>query len=388
MSLYVLKFGGSSVATTTRIKHVAEIISSFIRARHQVVVVTSAMQGVTNQLIELTGAFSTSPINREYDTVVSTGEQVAAGLLAMALNSEGLYSQSMTSWQIPIYVQGDYSDAGITKVSTEKIFKLLEKGIIPVITGFQGISDTGDIYTIGRGGSDATACAVAKAINADECLIYTDVDGVYTADPRVVLNARRLDEVSYDDMIELAYWGAKVLQTKSTQIAKNYGVKLRVLSSFAESKGTQIIHQTPYNLGTQVTGIAHSLDYFAIYFADDNFKQLLQPFSVMIREYADIILIAKAIQTEIQTIVSDSGTNAKFDNDVGTVTVVCEAPDLVHKMLSRSGIYNKHEIKHKLLHERSMTFVVPYQQTIPLMTELHEYCIIKPNQDGSRKISM
>ncbi len=377
MSLYVLKFGGSSVATTTRMKHIVEIVASFIREKHQVVVVTSAMQGVTNQLIELTGSFSTSPINREYDTVISTGEQVAAGLLAMALNAERIPAQSMTSWQIPIYVQGDYSDAEITKVSTEKIFKLLKKGIIPVITGFQGISENSDIYTIGRGGSDATACAVAKAIDADECLIYTDVDGVYTADPRVVLNARRLDEVSYDDMIELASWGAKVLQTKSTQIAKDYGVKLKVLSSFAEGNGTKIIHHTKYAPSTQVTGIAHSLDCFAVYFSSDNFKQLLQPFSLMIRDYADIILIAKTLQTEIQTIISDNSVDAKIDNDIGTVTVVCRDPDFVHDILLKNRIYDKHEIKHTLIHERSMTFVVTYQQTIPLMTELHEHCIIK-----------
>ena len=377
MSLYVLKFGGSSVATTTRIKHIVEIIAGFIREKHKVVVVTSAMQGVTNQLIDLTRFFSALPINREYDAVISTGEQVAAGLLAMALNSAHISAQSMTSWQIPIYVQGDYSDAGITKVSPEKIFKLLDKGIIPVITGFQGISENSDIYTIGRGGSDATACAVARAINADECWIYTDVDGVYTADPRVVLNARKLEEVSYDDMIELASWGAKVLQTKSTQIAKDYGVRLRVLSSFAEGKGTQIIDHTKYASSTQVIGIANSLDCFAIYFAPDNLKKLLQPFNLMMRDYDEIILMPKTLQTETQTIISASGVNAKIDNDIGAVTVVCRVPDFVRKTLSEHGVYDKYEIKQTLIHEHSMTFIVPYQQTIPLVTELHEYCIIK-----------
>ena len=377
MSLYVLKFGGSSVATTTRIKHVVEIVASFVRQRHQVVVVTSAMQGVTNQLIELTETFSNSPINREYDAVISTGEQVATGLLAMALNSEHIPAQSMTSWQIPIYVQGEHSDAGITRVYSEKILALLEKGIIPVITGFQGISENDDIYTIGRGGSDATACAVARAVNADECLIYTDVDGVYTADPRVVLHALRLDEVSYDDMIELASWGAKVLQTKSTQIAKDYDVKLRVLSSFADGGGTQITRSTKYTLQYDVAGIAHSMDCFAIYFEAENSKKFLQPFALMIRDYAEVMLIPKILQTEIQTIISDNGITAKIDNDIGIVTVVCKNPDFVSDIFARNGIYDKHEVKHTLIHEHSMTFIVPYQQTIPLVTTLHEHCITK-----------
>ena len=377
MSLYVLKFGGSSVATTMRIKHIVEIIADFIKQKHQVVVVTSAMQGVTNQLIELTGAFSNSPINREYDAVISTGEQVAAGLLAMALNSDDLPAQSMTSWQIPIYVQGNHSDAGITKVSTEKIYELLEKGIIPVITGFQGISPNNDIYTIGRGGSDATACAIAKAINADECLIYTDVDGVYTADPRVVLNALKLNKVSYDDMIELAFWGAKVLQTKSTQIAKDYDVKLRVLSSFADGGGTQITHGTKYTMQYNVAGIAHNMDYFAIYPGEDNLKKLLQPFCLMIRDYDEIILIPKTLQTEIQTIISNNVISAKIDNDIGTVTVVCREPDFVSDIFAKNGIYDKYEIKHMLTHKNSITFVAPYQQTIPLVNKLHEYCLVK-----------
>lgn len=372
MSLYVLKFGGSSVATTARIKHVAEIVANFVQSGHRVVVVTSAMQGVTNQLIELTKAFSDLPINREYDAVISSGEQVAAGLLAMALNSENIKAKSMNAWQIPIYTNGNHSDATIDQISTKKIFELLEQGIIPVITGFQGISKSNDICTIGRGGSDATACAIAKTINADECLIYTDVDGVYTADPRIVLNARKLEMISYDEMIELASWGAKVLQTKSTQIAKEYDVNLRVLSSFADGNGTEIAHRTKYVLTNQVAGITHSLDYFAIYPAIDELTLLLKPFNSMIRKYDEIILIPKTLQTEIQTIISTNGVSSEIDNDVGTVTVVCKNLNFVNALVSENNFYDAYGIKFIITSAYSKTIVIPYQQTIPLITALHE----------------
>lgn len=372
MSLYVLKFGGSSVATTARIKHVAEIVANFVQSGHRAVVVTSAMQGVTNQLIELTKAFSDLPINREYDAVISSGEQVAAGLLAMALNSENINAKSMNAWQVPIYTNGNHSDAAIAQVSAKKIFELLEQGIIPVITGFQGISKNNDICTIGRGGSDATACAVAKTINADECLIYTDVDGVYTADPRIALNARKLEMISYDEMIELASWGAKVLQTKSIQIAKEYDVNLRVLSSFAEGNGTEIAHQTQYVLANQVAGIAYSLDYFAVYSALDELKLLVNPFHSMIREYDEIILIPKTLQTKIQTIISTNRVSTEIDNDIGTVTVVCKSSNFVDAIISENDFYDTYGIKFIITSACSKTIVVPYQQTIPLMTALHE----------------
>ena len=264
MELCVLKFGGSSVATAARIKRVAEIIAKLKKEGQQVVVVTSAMQGVTNNLVEMTRFFSESSFNREYDAIVSTGEQIAAGMLAMALQSIGISAKSFAAWQIPIEVSGPYSDAKIVKVDAEKIRETVSHGIVPVITGFQGISKNGDVCTIGRGGSDATACAIAKWINADECLIYTDVDGVYTADPRIALDARKIEEISYDDMVELASWGAKVLQKKSTLIAKEYNVKLKVLSSFSGNSGTVVSDQTKC-VFPHIVGIAHNLDLFALY---------------------------------------------------------------------------------------------------------------------------
>ena len=370
MSLYVLKFGGSSVATTARIGHVADIVSGFVAKGHQIVVVTSAMQGVTNQLIELTKAFTSTPISREYDAVVSSGEHVAAGLLSLALIAKGITARSMTAWQIPIEVTGTYSNASITHVEGQKIFDMLSRGIVPVVTGFQGISEDGDVCTIGRGGSDATACAIANAMDADECLIYTDVDGVYTADPRIILNAKKIDEISYDDMIELASWGAKVLQTQSVQIAKEYGVSLRVLSSFVEGNGTKVTKKMRCILGSQFVGIAHSLDLFAIY-SDLSDKQslsvLLKPFRSMIKHFSGMYLITKTIQSEILAILSNAGINAEIDNDIGTVTVVGN----IQTNMSYSNVF----VKSKIVNPCSITFVVPFQHTLQLVEELHKLYI-------------
>ena len=362
MSLYVLKFGGSSVATTARIDHVAGIISEFVDKGHSIVVVTSAMQGVTNQLIELTKAFSDSPMSREYDAIISSGEHVAAGLLALALNSRNISAKSLTAWQVPIEVSGVYSDASIVHVGVQKILDLLKCSIVPVITGFQGISANGDVCTIGRGGSDATACAVANAIRADECLIYTDVDGVYTADPRVVLDARKLDEISYDDMIELSSWGAKVLQTKSTQIAKEYNVNLRVLSSFSEGYGTKI---TKYIANNRIVGIAYNLDLFAVYSSKKGILPELMPYISMIKRFSDGYLIPKTMQAEIQSSLTLQTENSEIsvDNNIGTVTIVGKTK------IDKTQI---HEIEHVIETEYSQTFIVPFQQTLPLVTKLHE----------------
>lgn len=376
MSLYVLKFGGSSVATPARIRHVAGIVAKFIEAQHQVVVVTSAMQGVTNQLIELTKSFIDSPINREYDSIISTGEQVAAGLLASALISIGIPSVSMTAWQIPIKVSGPYSDAHILDVDRSRILGTIKQGRVPVVTGFQGISDQGDICTIGRGGSDATACAVAKFINADECLIYTDVDGVYTADPRIVLGAQKIDEISYDDMVELSTWGAKVLQAKSTLIAKDYNVKLKVLSSFSDfciDAGTKVSDQTMHVLEDGITGVTYDLGYFAICGKDThNFANRFKSFYST--DQGDLFyLVPKTIQSE----VSSGEQEAIVDNDIGVVTVVGDfsgnSSSRIDDVISDGGFEEKGTIKS----DRAFSIVTQFQQTVPLVNKLHEIFLRK-----------
>ena len=369
MSLYVLKFGGSSVATTARIQHVAEIIISYIKDGHKVVVVTSAMQGVTNKLIELTRAFSNSSIEREYDAVISSGEQVASGLLALAIKSSGFSACSLTSWQVPINVTESYSVAEITNVQTHKIMELLADGIIPVITGFQGISNNQNICTIGRGGSDATACAVSKAINADKCLIYTDVDGVYTADPRIVLDAKKISEISYDDMLEMAMWGSKVLQAKSVQIAREYGVELKVLSSFNDCDGTTISDKTQNNLDNKIVGIAHDLDLFAINLPKDIVLSKLNKYSDMLKIFDNVTLAPKETYHEICKIIKDVSV---LDSDIGTVTLVGVCSGM-------SEIYDKYDIKHVLQTDSFITFVLSYQNTVPVIIELHNKFVLSKN---------
>ena len=258
MALYVLKFGGSSVATIERMQNVANIVAQFIRNGHKVIVVTSAMQGVTDTLVEKATRISLD-INREYDAIINCGEMVAAGMLARTLQTTSIPAISLSAFQIPILAGGSHGNASILEVGSVKIQKCLSKNIIPVITGFQGISKDGDILTLGRGGSDATACAVSYFLHADECIIYTDVDGVYTGDPRIVLNAQLIPEISYDEMLELSFWGAKVLQCQSVSIAKNYQVKVKVLSSFVNSPGTIITNKT--NNHNAITGIANSSNY-------------------------------------------------------------------------------------------------------------------------------
>ena len=371
MSLYVLKFGGSSVATTARIQHVAEIIIKHINDGHKVVVVTSAMQGVTNKLIELTKAFSNSSRDREYDAVISSGEHVAAGLLALAIKSNGFSACSLTSWQVPINVTEAYSIAEITNVETHKIRKLLGEGIIPVITGFQGISNNQNICTIGRGGSDATACAVSKAINADKCFIYTDVDGVYTADPRIVLDAKKISEISYDDMLEMAMWGSKVLQAKSVQIAKEYRVELTVLSSFNDCNGTMISDKTYNNLDNKIVGIAHNLDLFAINLPSDIVLNKLSKYVDMLKIFDNITFAPKDLYHEICKKMED--TNA-FDSDVGTVTLVGDCSGVSESDMAE--IYDKYDIKHVIQSDRFITFVSSYQNTVPIVIALHNKFVL------------
>lgn len=376
MSLYVLKFGGSSVATPARIKHVSEIISKIVSAGNRVAVVTSAMQGTTNRLIDLAKSFSDTTFNREYDAIISTGEQVAAGLLAMSLNSIGFPAKSFNAWQIPIKTTNNYSNAEIIEVNKDKILKEIELGIIPIITGFQGISENFDICTIGRGGSDATACAIANTIKADECLIYTDVDGVYSADPRIVLNAKKIQEVSYDDMIALATWGAKVLQTKSTLIAKKYNVNLKVLSSFSEGSGTQVSKKTKYICQNNITGIAHNLELSLLSFKDEknhsDILTLIKPFSTI--DLGGLFLIHKASQTDLKIFLEEKLVQFEIDNDIGITTIVgnFEFNNTILDRILEISKANNITLKHKFCSQNSISLITPFQQTENFVNLLHK----------------
>src|SRR3954464_1662735 len=236
MALIVHKYGGTSMGSVERIRNVAKRVAKWHRAGHQMVVVPSAMSGETNRLLglakELSPAQTTDALLRELDMLASTGEQVSVGLLSIALQAEGLDSVSYAGWQVPIRTNSAYTKARIESIDDKKVRADLAAGRVVIVTGFQGVDDKGHITTLGRGGSDTSAVAVAAAMKADECLIYTDVDGVYTTDPRIVAEARRLTTISFEEMLEMASLGSKVLQIRSVEFAGKYRVPLRVLSSF------------------------------------------------------------------------------------------------------------------------------------------------------------
>jgi len=244
MSLVVMKFGGTSVGSIERIKNVARMVAKKRAQGHDVVVVSSAMAGETDRLINLLKEISPKYDLREYDQLVSTGETAAIPLVAQAIKELGYDAISLTGFQVGMITDGAHSKARIVKITAERIFKALKEGKICVVAGFQGIyPETGDITTLGRGGSDTTAVAIAAAIKADVCEIYTDVDGVYTADPRIVKNAKKLDKISYEEMLELASLGAKVLQSRSVELGMKYNVPILVLSSLEEKPGTLVIKE-------------------------------------------------------------------------------------------------------------------------------------------------
>ncbi|MDB9998581.1 aspartate kinase [Alphaproteobacteria bacterium] len=260
MELLVLKFGGTSVADITRIKKVALKVKLEVDKGNKIIVVVSAMSGVTNDLINLVKETSENHQLSEYDTILSSGEQITAALLSIALQAFNIKSRSWLGWQVPIITNNFYGKALIKEIKIENISQSLDNDFVAIVSGFQGISGENRITTLGRGGSDTSAVALAAAFSADRCDIYTDVDGVYTTDPRIVKNARKLDYITYEEMLELASQGAKVLQTRSVALAMKYSVNLRVLSSFEDLPGTTIRNEG-YNMEkTEISGIAYSLN--------------------------------------------------------------------------------------------------------------------------------
>ena len=262
MALIVQKFGGTSVGSPERIKNVAQRVARWQARGHQVVVVVSAMSGETNRLISLAREIQAQPDPRELDVMVSTGEQVTIGLLAMAIKEIGLKARSYTGAQVKIVTDNTYTKARILKIDEDRIRADLNQGYVVVVAGFQGVDEQGNITTLGRGGSDTTGVALAAALKADECQIYTDVDGVYTADPRIVPEARRLKTITFEEMLEMASLGSKVLQIRSVEFAGKYKVRLRVLSSFEdEGEGTLITFEEDEGMEQAIiSGIACSRD--------------------------------------------------------------------------------------------------------------------------------
>jgi len=258
--LVVQKFGGSSVADAKKVARVAGIIADTYCEGHNVVVVLSAQGDTTDDLIEKALEINPAPSKREMDVLLSTGEQISVALVAMALEKLGLPVVSLTGWQIGLETNSTYSDARIKKVSTERLKRELDARRIVLVAGFQGTNKYDDITTLGRGGSDTTAVAIASVLHADICQIYTDVEGVYTADPRRVPDARKLDEITYDDMLELASLGAQVLHNRSVEMAKRYGVNLEVLSSYVRAPGTKVKEVVKKVEEMKISGIAKDLN--------------------------------------------------------------------------------------------------------------------------------
>ena len=260
MKIVVLKFGGTSVADVPQIKKISHKIKSEVDKGNKVIVVVSAMSGVTNNLVELVKNTSELASYSEYDVVLSSGEQVTSALLTIALNDLNIKGRSWLGWQVPIITDNTHSKAVIDKIKTSNILNSFKKNDIAIVSGFQGLSSENRITTLGRGGSDTTAVAIAAAFNALRCDIYTDVDGVYTTDPRIVKSAKKLDYVTYEEMLELASQGAKVLQTRSVALGMKYSVNLRVLSSFEDKPGTFILKERGNMEKSEISGIAHSLN--------------------------------------------------------------------------------------------------------------------------------
>ncbi len=258
--LIVQKYGGTSVGTIERMKAVAERCLRTQRAGHQVAIVVSAMSGETNRLLELTRQLQEDPNDREVDVIISTGEQVSVGLVALAIRAAGGKARSFLGSQCKILTDSSFARARILEIDGQPIKDVLARGVIAVIAGFQGVDDKGNITTLGRGGSDTTGVAIAAALGADACEIYTDVDGIYTSDPNIVPNARKLDRISYEEMLELASLGAKVLQIRSVELGMKYGVRIHVRSSFSDVEGTWVVPEESSMEKVVVSGVTASRD--------------------------------------------------------------------------------------------------------------------------------
>ena len=318
--IIIQKFGGTSVGSVERIDIVAEIIKNASKL-NKLIVVVSAMGGETNKLIELSKYFGENPDKREFDALVSTGETVSSALLSMALHSKGIKAKSYSAAQISMKTTDSYSKAKILDVNADKILEVVKDGIIPIITGFQGVTEGGDITTLGRGGSDTTAVAIAAQVGASRCDIYTDVDGIFTTDPKVVSNAKKLDSITMEEMLELAGQGAKVIQTRAVEFANKYNVPVRVLSSFNDGKGTLISLEDESMENALVSGIA---------FQKDQVKFTLHGVGDIPGTAFKILGPISDAEIEVDVIVQNVSVDGKTDF---TFTVSSEDQDVVKNVL-------------------------------------------------------
>ncbi|MBR7081307.1 MAG: aspartate kinase [Oscillospiraceae bacterium] len=320
MAIVVQKFGGSSVANAEKINRVAGIIADKYSEGNDVVVVLSAQGDTTDDLIEKAHEINKNPSRREMDMLLSTGEQMSIALCAMALERMGLPVISLTGWQIGMYTNSDYSNARIKRIRGDRIMKELDKHRIVLVAGFQGVNKFDDITTLGRGGSDTTAVAIAAMLHADLCQIYTDVDGVYTTDPRQVKGARKLEEISYDEMLELASMGAQVLHNRSVELAKKYNVELEVLSSYERKPGT-IVREVVKVEKTKVGGIAKDTNVarIAVVGLEDEPGMAFKLFRVVAKENINVDIILQSIGRHNTKDISFTTSRSDVDRAVKAI---------------------------------------------------------------------
>lgn len=316
MGRIVQKFGGTSVGSVERIQNVAKRVISEVDSGNEVVVVVSAMGKTTDELVRLAGQISQNPSKREMDMLLTTGEQVTIALLTMALQQEGYKAQSLTGWQAGIQTENTFSNARILDIDSQRIHDLLKEGNIVVVAGFQGlIPDTKDIATLGRGGSDTTAVALAAALKADRCDIYTDVTGVYTTDPRVVKSARKIPSISYDEMLEMANLGAGVLHPRAVEFAKNYSIKLEVRSSMSNERGTLVEEEASMEQNLMVRGLAFegNITKITVSAIPNEIHALANLFTILASNGINVDII-------IQNVLNEERTNISFSIDSSSLS--------------------------------------------------------------------
>ena len=337
----VLKFGGTSVGTIERIQHVANIIQKEHSAGNQVIVVVSAMAGKTNELINLSKGISAEFNKREFDVLLSSGEQVTSALLAGALIKLKINAKSWMNWQIPILTEGENSNARIINVNTKKINDFLNDKGVAIIPGFQGVSKIGDITTIGRGGSDATAVAVAKLFDTDTCEIYTDVDGVFSTDPNKIPVAKKIDKISYDEMLELSSLGAKVMQSSAVQTAMMYNIPLEVRSTFTDRQGTKIFDQENIDYTKSVTGVAYSKDdaKITIIGVEDKPGVAANIFEPLSKAQINVDMVIQNISSDQKT--TDITFTIKRDEVIKTLDILKKNKNIVYKNIIHNDKVSK-----------------------------------------------
>ncbi len=341
MGIIVQKFGGTSVANIDCIKNVANIVKTEVKANNHVVVIVSAMAGVTNSLITQCAQISRldqAPHMREYDAALASGEIVTSALLALQLQAIGLKAQSLQGWQVPFKTNEGHGSALVADIDTKLLSQLLDKGIIPIITGFQGVNSAGDVTTLGKGGSDTSAALVAAALHADRCDIYTDVDGIYTADPRIVHDAKKIDSINIDELYALCVSGAKVLHPRAALAAKRYGFAMRVLSSFTNNSGTIIQKNEPHMENKLVTAITsnknllkidlkHKAGSFSKILAELTKESIIAEQTCSIDSTSSYIITNLAEKNKCETLLNNLKNNSlltqyELITNISTVTIV------------------------------------------------------------------